>query len=460
MRKVSFSNRVALYFMTASAILTAVIFITIYSVVYKTVYSHIADDLNAESLELFNSIVILSDQIIFANPDEWVEREHGQIEVNPTFIQFADTNGIVVKKSANLLDENLRIKHDSLEKMFFTDSISGSRIYQLQLPIKNHNGKLLGFLSVAFPLDDTIMVLRNLRMVLLIAFPIVLFLIYFISDLIAHKSIYPVFRLTNTAQRITSTNLNERIELPKKKDELYTLTKTINNLIDRLQGAVIREKQFTSDASHELRTPLSILRGNFEVTLRRPRTADYYEEKIKTGLIEINRMSELVEQLLLLARFESGKENIKKEKIFLRDLINEITSRLYPDAKTKSLSFDLFIPNKLSVETDRFMLGQIIENIITNAIKYSLDNGAIQIEAATDEKDDITISIKDDGIGIANEELTNIFERFYRIDESRSPATKGNGLGLSIVKRFSDILVISLKAESVQGKGSTFTLTI
>ena len=194
MRKVSFSNRVAFYFMSATAVLTVVIFMTIYGVVYRTVYTHLDDDLNAESLELFNSIVILSDQIIFANPNEWIENEHGQIEVNPIFIQFADSSGKILRKSANLENESLRILKNKYERIDFNDFISGSRIYQLQVPMKNHLGKLLGYLSVAMPLDETIMVLRNLRMVLIIAFPIVLFFLYFITDLIARKSIAPVYQ--------------------------------------------------------------------------------------------------------------------------------------------------------------------------------------------------------------------------------------------------------------------------
>ena len=268
----------------------------------------------------------------------------------------------------------------------------------------------------------------------------------------------PYTRLTNAARSITHTNFSERIALPARKDELYTLTETINNLIERLQGAVQREKQFTSDASHELRTPLSILRGSFEVMLRKPRNIEYYDEKIRSGLSEINRMSVLVDQLLLLARYESGKEAIRKEKVSLQNMVHDLTVRLHEQTEEKSLSFDIRIPVDVSVNTDRFMLGQILENLLTNAVKYSFNNGIIHI-AAFSENNRVTISIRDEGTGMETGELAKIFERFYRTDVSRNSFIQGNGLGLSIVRRFTDLLDINVKVTSEPGKGTEFILS-
>ncbi|MFB6319005.1 sensor histidine kinase [Saccharicrinis sp. FJH54] len=457
MKKSKYSNRVALNFMLASAILSSGIFLTVYFVVHSTVYNHLEGDLDAESLELFNSVVVLSDKIYFANPNEWLENEHGQIEVNPIFIQYADSSGSVIKKSPNLVNGSLRVYKDKSAKFNFKDVISGSQIYQLQVPVKNLQSKILGFISVAMPLEDTLMVLKNLRIILIIAFPLVLLILYFISDYIARKSIEPIFRLTNTAQEITHENLKERIELPGRKDELYTLTETINGLLDRLQNAVQREKQFTSDASHELRTPLSILKSTLELMLRKPREVEYYENKLKYGLSEIDRMSELVEQLLLLARYESGKETLVYSEVQAVNLIPEVLSRLEPQLTKKDISFDIKLSESLKIRGDKFMLSQIFDNIITNAIKYSDPGGMIRIFSETSGEHD-SIVIEDEGAGMPQEELTKIFERFYRTDQSRNSNVGGNGLGLSIVKRFSDILGITVKVNSKPGSGTSFRL--
>jgi len=459
MKKISLSKRIALYFMTATAVLTIIIFLTIYWVVYSTVTKHLHEDVDSESLELFNSIVVLSDQVVFANQNEWLENEHGQIEVNPTFIQFADSSGNVIKKSPNLMDKSLRILKYKPDKVYFNDFISESAIYQLQVPIKNAGGDMLGYLSVALPLEESMIVLRNLRMVLIIAFPIVLIFLYVVTNLIARKSISPVYRLTESAKKITHENFKERIELPARKDELYTLTETINSLVNRLQGAVLREKQFTSDASHELRTPLSILRGTFEVMLRKPRDMGYYEEKIKSSLNEVNRMSVMVEQLLLLARYESGKESVTKVQIRILDLVHELVGRLHESMNEKLLALDINIPDELIIESDHFMISQILENLLTNAIKYSLNSGTIHISTNT-QNHTTTLLIRDEGTGMSNHELEKIFERFYRTDSSRNSIIGGNGLGLSIVKRFTDLLSIGIAVKSQPGKGTEFALII
>ncbi|MFB6342297.1 sensor histidine kinase [Saccharicrinis sp. FJH62] len=452
-----YSNRVALNFMLASAMLSIVIFLTIYIVVHSTVYNHLDGDLNAESLELFNSVVVLSDQIYFTNPNEWLENEHGQIEVNPTFIQYADSSGTVVKRSPNLVNEALHVKKDQIGKLNFKDEISGSPIYQLQVPVKNTQGVTLGYISVAMPLEDTLMVLRNLRIILILAFPVVLGILFLISSYIARKSIEPIYQLTNTAQKITHENLKERIELPVRKDELYTLTQTINGLLDRIQGAIEREKQFTSDASHELRTPLSVLKGTMELMLRKPREVAYYEDKLNSGLAEIERMSGLVEQLLLLARFESGKETLNFNELSVIELVHDVISRLEEPVNKKDLTFDISIPESITIRSDAFMLGQIIENILTNAVKYSPEHGIINI-ASHESSEQLSLTIRDEGKGMSPEEVKKIFERFYRTDESRSSSISGNGLGLSIVKRFANLLNIIVSVNSESGKGTAFTL--
>ena len=288
--------------MVATTILTIIIFSIVYLVVYKTSYGHLNDDLEGESHEIINSFVILSDRIVFSGSKEWNENEHDQIEVNPIFFQLSDTNGRVIRKTPNLLRDSLKVSTSLMQTKYFNSQLSNSPIRQLQLNIHNHHGKVLGYLSLAVPLKDTLRMLRNLRIVFLLALPFVLIILYYFTLYTAQRSIRPIVDLTSTAEKITRKNLNERIPLPQHEDELYRLAATLNDLLNRLEEAVLREKQFTSDASHELRTPLSVLKGTFEVMLRRPRNDEYYKDKIRIGLSEVNRMTVLVDQLLYLAR--------------------------------------------------------------------------------------------------------------------------------------------------------------
>lgn len=452
MTKTSFSNRIALYFLSATAMLIAVIFVAIYFVVSGSVYRYLDEDLKAESSELQNGIVTFNDRIIIANLKEWDEGEHNQIEVNPTFVQITDTTGAILKQSPNLVKEKLAIFPVYKTQTYFNIHLGKSSVRQVQTPI-TIDRKIIGFLSVAIPLDDSLLVLKNLRMVLMFAFPLVLLILYFIVVFIARKSIDPVYQLTQAAQKITRENLNQRIQLPKYKDEIYTLVNTINSLLDRLEDAVLREKQFTADASHELRTPLSSLKGTLEVLLRKQREPEQYIEKIQYGLSEVNRMTVLVEHLLLLARYEAGAIPVNLKNVQIEEMVHGMAVRLSERLDKNHISLKINIPPEIEIFSDPFMLEQILENLTTNAIKFSNRGDEVEIGYRNDHSQRI-LWVRDQGIGMTPQQIDQIFERFYRVDESRNFAVKGNGLGMAIVKRFADILKLKISISSQPGNGT------
>ncbi len=151
MKSFSLRNRIAFYFLGATAVMVLVLFITIYLVVHSTVYTHLDEDLNAETNEVFKSIVVLNDQFIFANPFEWSENEHSQIEVNPTFIQVTDSLGNIIKKTGNLFEGRIQFDPTIKTKRYYNTVLSGKPTRQVQVPINNPNGKNLGFLIIAIP---------------------------------------------------------------------------------------------------------------------------------------------------------------------------------------------------------------------------------------------------------------------------------------------------------------------
>ena len=458
MNKLSLRNRISFYFLGATAVLVLILFIAIYYVVHKTVYTHLDDDLKAESGEVFKGIVILNDKFIFANPYEWSEKEHSQIEVNPTFVQVCDTNGIVIRKSGNLLSSELKFYPGKKTKSFFNTLLSMQPTRQLQMPIQNPNGKILGYLIIAIPLEESALVLNNLKFVLLFTYPVVLIALFFITRFFAGKSIEPVNKVISTAERITKENLEERIELPLHKDELYKLTSTINQLLDRLEDTVIREKQFTSDASHELRTPLAVIKGTLEVLIRKPREVEQYESKISYCINEVNRMSTIIDQLLMLARYDSGKISPNIVKINLQHKVLSVLDRLQNQVISKNISVKIIDDFNIPVKADPDMIDIILENIISNSIKYSERDSNIEVQI---EKNDSTVLclIKDDGIGMTNEQVSKIFDRFYRADESRNSKISGNGLGLSIVKKLTDLQNLKLEITSRPQAGTTVIIS-
>jgi signal transduction histidine kinase len=457
---ITFKNRVATYYLVATALITTLLFIAIYWIVHNTVYSHLKEDLDAELSELTSTILVTDDNdIIFANPLEWNEGEHKQIEVNPTFIQVTNEDGNTIKKTSNLLNDSLKFNNTMSSKYYLSTELSKSPIYQLQAPIFNKNGEKIAYLLIAIPLEESEIVLENLKSALFISFPIILMILFFTTRYIAGKAIAPVNNVINTANRITRENLQERIKLPENKDEIYTLTSTINELLNRLKDNLLREIQFTSDASHELRTPLSIIKGTLEVLIRKPREIKQYEEKINYCIKETDRMTRLIDQLLFLAKYDTGKVTTNKNNIDIKNTLTGIINRLKPILLEKEIKINMNSKGSTFAFVDESMMEIVFENVITNSIKYSFTPSEIDIRIS-DNTSYLECIISDKGIGMTEEQTRKIFDRLYRTDQSRNSEAGGFGLGLSIVKKFCELQDIQLNVESKPSIGTSFIFQI
>ncbi|MCB0751541.1 MAG: two-component sensor histidine kinase, partial [Ignavibacteriae bacterium] len=260
-----------------------------------------------------------------------------------------------------------------------------------------------------------------------------------------------------TAEMITRENINERISRPPRKDELYSLTETINHLLDRLEDTILRERQFTADASHELRTPISVIKGTLEVLIRKERNPDQYKEKIKYVISEVDRMANLVDQLLSLARFESGNIEPMLGPVDLNSIINSVVKRFDLTIKEKNIALEYNFHNSNQINADAAMTEIIVENLFSNSVKYSDNNGAVKIDLSS-ENNMTVLSIKNFGNIISHEHVNKIFNRFYRTDHGRGSQIEGKGLGLAIVKRLVDLQGFSISVNSSIVDGTTFKI--
>ena len=455
----SFRNRIALHYMIATAIIVAVVFSVVFFVVQETVYHNLDNDLTYEAEKHTDEIKILVDSIQFINKAEWEEIEHREIQVNPVFIQIFDKNGNLMDKSPNLKGDELPFRKQEQFGGHFNENLNKRPIRQIQIPIEQ-NGKIKGYVVAAMSLESSNMVFLKLKNVLIISYLLLLAGLYFISRFLAGRSIIPIRNIIETTNRITKSNLNERVNLPDHKDELFDLSSSINELLQRIENAIQKERQFTSDASHELRTPLSSLRGTLEVLIRKPREKFEYEEKIKYSLSEIDRMTTIIEQLFLLARLDSNTNNfVSKTTIYesLPIIIDEILSRYKNEISAKNLTLDLHIEISKDSFTQKYYANLILDNIICNAIKYSKENSMLQI-IVTSIETGIICEIKDEGIGIKKEDIEKLFNPFFRSEALNHKEIFGNGLGLSIAKKAADAINAKLLLESELDVGTTVTV--
>ncbi|KAF2513803.1 sensor histidine kinase [Flavobacterium foetidum] len=456
MKSLSFKNRIALNYILTTGLLVLVVFSAIYFIVRLTVYTHIDENLNIEIQDHLKEIKVENGKVILMDAEEWEEREHNSVDVNPVFVQFLDLNKRIIEKSPNLKNEKL-IFHESKEYFqLFDTKLLGSKIRQIQVPLHVKSQKI-GYLIIAMSLSDSSKVLDNLMDTLLIAFPVILLILFFLARFFAGRSIKPINDIIQTSKIITKDNLKTRIPLPKTRDELFILSKTINNLLNRIEDAIEREKQFTSDASHELRTPLTVIKGTLEVLIRKPRDNKEYEEKINYCINEVDHLNSLVDQLLLMARFENQKQNINRENIYLNAAVLDVLTLNGEKIKTAKINVILEAQEEFYVYSDNYLVVTILRNIISNAVKYSNENTEVKI-SLTREDDHIICTVSDQGIGIAKKDLESILIPFFRSDSLNHSEIKGTGLGLFIVKRMTDLLQIKFKIESEIGKGTKVVL--
>ena len=380
------------------------------------------------------------------------------MDMNPVFIQIFNENGKSIDKSPNLEQKDLILHPEATEEKFIDSQLDSVPIRQIQIKLEE-DGQSFGHTVIAMSIKPQYRVLNSLQYILVITYILFLLILFFLTRYIAGRSISPALVIMQTTKNITAHNLKDRITLPANRDELYILSDNINELLNRIENAVLREQQFTTDASHELRTPLAIIQTTLELLVRKPRETEEYVLKIKSCIEEVNRINGMVSQLLMLARFENFDTNFQLLPIAINQLIDRAITRSKEKINTKSIKINNSNMKEYFVLSHESMLSIIFDNIISNAVKYSNNNGEINIQLEN-KGDWIYCTLSDHGIGILSDDLDKIYDQFYRSEANDHRHIKGSGLGLSIVKKISLLLGIQIDVQSNKGKGTDIHLKI
>ena len=274
--------------------------------------------------------------------------------------------------------------------------------------------------------------------------------------MVAGRMLSPVKELVQTAEKISASQIDQRLPVFNKHDELGELSMTLNSTFDRLSKAMSAIRNFTSDAAHELRSPLAVLRTEAEIALRRERTADELRAVVATTLMETRRLGDIVEQLLALGRHDAGIQPMPSDEVPIIAVLQDVMARLMPMAAAKGVTVESQeLPNLLVLGND-IWLSQLFSNLLDNAIKFTNDGGKVTVSGRVVDGW-LMLQIADTGIGLLSEQLEHVFERFYRADQSREH-NKGSGLGLAICKSIVECHGGTISVSSRPGEGSTFVV--
>jgi heavy metal sensor kinase len=298
-----------------------------------------------------------------------------------------------------------------------------------------------------------------MRRIILFGLPAALILTAAGGFLLAKKSLLPVVTISEHAEQISAKNLNERLKITNPEDELGRLASVFNALLSRLDISFRVMREFMADASHELRTPLTIIQGEAEVSLSNSGTVSDYRQSLSIIRDQAKRSARIVSDMLALARADAGEQNWRMEELYLNDLVEESCQGAQSLAALKGIRFTYEAGEDVMFKGNEELLRRMIVNLIDNAIRYTPAGGSVSVKFLCEESC-ARLVVSDTGIGIPPESIERVFDRFYRVEDSRTRASGGSGLGLSIVKLAAEAHRGSVNLVSEANNGSTFTVSL
>ena len=340
--------------------------------------------------------------------------------------------------------------------VFRTDTAADLRI--VQIPVKLFGS--IYTVMAAEPPEAVHSQVASIGRSLYVGLPVMVLLALLGGLLLSERALRPIHVMCDRAEQITVTSLDRRLPIVHPRDELGRLTRVINDLLARLEKSFQIMRSFMADASHELRTPLSVIQGEVDVVLNRERTALEYQESLRILRGQAQRMSRIVNDLLALSRADAGAGAVGVEDLYLNDLVEECCRAAASLAGRQQLTLKVHVHEEdICVRGNEELLRRMIGNLIDNALRYTPEGGEVDVRLdAVDRQAILTVS--DTGIGIPPEVATRVFDRFFRVDQSRNRASGGAGLGLAIVKLAAESHNGSVRLRSKVGTGSTFTVEI
>jgi heavy metal sensor kinase len=387
--------------------------------------------------------------------------EEYSAETGGDYLQITDADGNWIYRSPLLAQEEFAaVSPSMLHKPLYKDTPLRKQPFRFVSQRIEIHGRSYT-VQAGTPTREEGETLERFRNYLFMFAPLLLFVAGAVGYWLSRKALSPVDTLTRTARTITAHTLSSRLEQLHTGDELQRLSDTLNQMLARIEVAFNRVTEFTADASHELRTPISLIRTEAEVALRRSRGEAEYREALRHILLEAERTTSMVEELLALARADSGRQALNIQPIDLRGTLQEVASGWRQVANVRGLQFsERILDAELQVLGDAVALRRVVDVLLDNAFKYTPTPGGMVSLWAEQIDGRAVISVRDNGIGIAEQEQGRIFERFYRVDRARSREMRGAGLGLSIALWIVQQHNGKILVESTLGAGSIFRVEL
>ncbi len=459
MRKLSIGLRLTLWYLAIFAVAQIIFGAGMWLILRHNLYEIADDDLESQVEDLKSFLEAQKKDASIAKMQEEVAEAY-TLEHSGDYLQVETADRQQIYRSDFLKNHPLpQWEANAADHLSFSDRVLDRKPLRFVTAKIEANGRVYVITSGVL-IDDVVGTLSVFRLYLLMFAPLVFLAAAMGGYWLSRRALAPVDAIVLTARAVSGANLRSRLQKLDSGDELQRLSDTLNEMLDRLESAFLRITQFTADASHELRTPISLIRTEAELALRRSRGEEEYKESLRHILLEAERTTSLIEELLALARADSGRESLTMQAIDLGDTLRATVESWRQIATIRNLQFSVRIATEgVFVMGDNAALRRVVDILLDNAFKYTSVPGSVEL--LLDHHDEkAVVTVRDSGVGIPLEEQDKIFERFYRVDKARGREFGGMGLGLSIAQWIVAQHGGTIRVESSMGNGSTFRVDL
>jgi signal transduction histidine kinase len=480
MKRLSIGMRLTLWYLALFALAQLVFAAGMWLILRHNLYDIVDDGLETQVEDLKSFLGAQKKDISIAKVKEEVNETYAIEHPGDYLVVYAEDAQLIYLSTFLQAHPSVLLPPDQIKRpMMKSRRIDGRPFRFVFEKLSDVNGRSY-IVEMGVPADDVVATLHLFRSYLLMFAPLLLLAAAGGGYWLSRRALSPVDALVRTARQISGTNLNSRLQKLDTGDELQRLSDTLNEMLDRIESAFLRITQFTADASHELRTPVSLIRTEAELALRRSRPEAEYKESLRHILLEAERTTALIEQLLSLARADSGREALHLQPVDLRQTLRRVVDGWQQVATIRNLQFSASLDGaydndsdneatdhdaaddealSLFVLGDEMLLRRLSDILLDNAFKYTPSPGSVHLTLES-KGASAAITVQDSGVGIGEQDHSKIFERFYRVDQARSRAEGGSGLGLAIAQWIVTQHRGTITVESRSGHGSTFRVEL
>jgi heavy metal sensor kinase len=457
MKKLSIGTRLALWYLAIFAGAQIIFGAAMWFSLSYHLYDLADDSLENQIEDLKNFLQAQKKDATISKVQEEVNETY-LLEHSGDYLEVYADNSQLIYRSSFLQSHPVTMPAGNFDKPTFQSVWIKRQPFRFTVQRLSVNGHVYRAIS-GVPMDDEVETLQLFRTYLFMFAPLLLLVAGAGGYWLSRRALSPVDTLVRTAHDISGINLDRRLPKLATGDELQRLSDTLNEMLDRIERAFLRTTQFTADASHELRTPISLIRTEAELALRRSRGEAEYKESLRSILLEAERTTAIVEQLLALARADSGRETLNMETFNLSETMRDVQESWGQVAQIRNLQFSTSIAPNIVIVGDATALRKLADLLLDNALKYTPSPGHVSLTLERVGPRAV-ITVNDSGPGIAREEQERIFERFYRLDKARSREQGGAGLGLAIAKWIVLQHRGTIAVKSEPGTGSSFSVEL